>query len=409
MPRPKLIAGFVLAASLLAAACGGGGSSSDSSSPIPGGNSADAPKGDPIVVGLDEDSTSAGAAYSTVTGKAIRDVVGKINAEGGVLGRPLKLVVGNSESDPTKGSAVARDLIEQGAMAMFLTAGSSASIQMKPVLQETKTISIAPTASSAALIEQPNADFIYTMAPSAAAWVPTYCGAFKALGVSKVGVITESTPVIAGLNESLLGGISKCAEIVAEEKAAPDATDVTAQVTRVKNANPDVVLVSTSGGAYEILVQNTVAQVMKDLPRFTLYTLANQPSEWRTANAGALNKLLALASIDNSNPRTKEAQEFFASKRGDGFVLTAFEAQAYDSVYVLKKAIEAAGNTDAQAVNAAMQTLNGYQPHYGLPGLTLSFGAGKHNAPNGECALLIGEFNSSNKLGDPWSGYQPSC
>jgi branched-chain amino acid transport system substrate-binding protein len=406
MPRPKLIAGFLLAAALLAAACGSG----DDSSTDDTSGSGSMPAGEPIVVGLDEDSTSAGAAYSMVTAEAIRDVVDKVNDEGGVLGRPLQLVVGNSESDPTKGSAVARSLIDQGAVAIFTTAGSSATIQMKPVLQETQTIAIAPTASSAALIEQPNADFVYTMAPSAASWVPTYCGAFEELGVSRVGVITESTPVIDALNNDLLGGIAECAEIVAREGASPDATDVTAQVTRVRNADPDVILVSTSGGSYEILVQNTVAQVIPDLPRFTLYTLANQPDEWRTANTGALDGLLALASIDNQNPATQEAQAFFESIRGDDFIMNAFEAQAYDSVYVLKDAIEQAGGTDDPvAINTALQALSDYTPHYGLTGLRLSFGPDKHNAPDGECGILLAEFTASNELGDPWDGYQPSC
>jgi branched-chain amino acid transport system substrate-binding protein len=49
--------------------------------------------GTPIVIGMDEDSTGPGAAYSTIAGKTIRLAIQDINDKGGVLGHPLKLVV----------------------------------------------------------------------------------------------------------------------------------------------------------------------------------------------------------------------------------------------------------------------------------------------------------------------------
>lgn len=410
MIRSKTVAALLLATSMLLAACGESDDSS-SASPIKGGDSADAPKGDPIVIGLDEDSTSAGAAYSMVTAAAVRDTVDKINSEGGVLGRPLKIVVGNSESDPTKGSAVARNLIEQDAVALFLTAGSAASIQMKPLLQSEQVVAIAPTATSADLVKAPDAEYVFTLAPSAAAWAPTYCGAFEAAGIETVGVLLENSPSLATLNEALVtNGISECVEVVASESAAPDSTDVTAQVTKLKNAKPDAILSSTSGGSFEILIQNTLAQVTPDTPRFTVQALANQPAEWRTANAGALEGLVGLASVDITNPRTEEAIEFFRSVRGDDYQVTGFDLQAYDAVYLLKEAIEAAGTVDdGAALKDAMNATDDYQPHFGGEGFRLTFAEDKHNGATGDCGIVLAEFTADNELGKPWATFQPAC
>lgn len=408
MFRSKAFLACLLAGPLLLAACGG--SSDNDASPIPSSSGGSVPEGEPIIVGIDEDSTSAGAAYSVTTAKAVRDTVDKVNSEGGILGRPVKVVVGNSESDPTKGSAIARSLIDQGASALFLTAGSSASIQMKPVLQQEQVPGIAPTASNADLIKQPDADFLYTVAPSSASWPPIYCSAFEEMGVKTVGVLTENTSTLTSLNEFLVtNGIAECVEIVALEKVDTTATDVTAQATKIKNAKPDAVLVSTSGGSFEILAQNTLFQVMPDVPRFTVATLANQPHEWRAANAGALDGLLALASIDYTNPRTTEAIDFFKSVHGDDFVITGFDAQAYDAVYLFKEAVERAGSVDGAAVKAAMDQTVGYQPHFGLEPFTLSFTAEKHNGPDGACGYLLAEFTAKNELGDPADVFKASC
>jgi branched-chain amino acid transport system substrate-binding protein len=408
MFRKKSFATFMVVASLLLAACGG---DDDNASPIPGGGAGgDAPEGEPIVIGLDEDSTSAGAAYSMVTAQAVRDTVDKVNSEGGVLDRPLEVVVGNSESDPTKGSAVARSLTEQGAVAIFLTAGSAASIQMKPLLQSEEVVGIAPTATSADLVAQPDADYVYTLAPSAAAWAPTYCGAFEAAGVESVGVLVENSPSLEALNEALItNGISECVEVVAKESAAPDSTDVTAQITKLKNAEPDAILSSTSGGSFEVLIQNTLDQVASDIPKFTVQAIANQPEEWRTANAGALEGLVGLASVDLTNERTKEAIEFFKSIRGEDFEVTGFDLQAYDAVYLLVEAIEAAGTVDGAAIKDAMNAIDDYEPHFGAEGFRLTFDEEKHNAATGDCGIVLAEFTADNKLGEPWATFQPSC
>ena len=95
MFRKKSFAAFLVVASLLLAACGG--DDDNDASPIPGGGSGDAPEGEPIVIGLDEDSTSAGAAYSMVTAQAVRDTVDKVNSEGGVLG-PAVGVMGSLQA-----------------------------------------------------------------------------------------------------------------------------------------------------------------------------------------------------------------------------------------------------------------------------------------------------------------------
>ncbi|WCO67823.1 ABC transporter substrate-binding protein [Iamia majanohamensis] len=408
MNRSKNLVALLAIAILSLAACGSADDAT--SSPIPGGGG-DAPDGEPIIVGIDEDSTSAGAAYSQTTARALRDTIAKINEEGGILDRPVEVVTGNSESDPTKAPAVARSLIDQGAVAIFLTAGSAASIQMKPVLQDQQIISLAPTASNPDLIAQPDADYVYTVAPSSSTWPPIYCGAFETMGVERVAVLTENSSTISSLNEFIVDeGISECVDVVAVEAADTDATDVTAQATRVKDADPDAILVSSSGGSFEVLVQNTLEQVVPDVPRFTLATLANQPEEWRVANAGALEGLLALASIDITNERTQEAIDYFESVNGDDFVITGFDAQAYDAAYLLKEAIESAGTVDdPEAIQEAMNQIEDYEPHSGLSDFRISFGPDKHNGPDGICGYLLAGFTADNELGEPADVYEATC
>ncbi|GAA2643729.1 ABC transporter substrate-binding protein [Dactylosporangium fulvum] len=365
--------------------------------------------GAPIIIGLDEDSTGAGASYSTIAGKTIRLAVQDINDKGGVMGRPLQLVVENDESDPTKVPAVLQKLAGQGAKALLLQSGSAAVLQAKSTLTQLGLPAIAPTGVTATLVAPPDHELIYMLANTTNDWADVYCGAFKAANIAKIGVLTDDTTTIAGLNKALFAGMS-CVEFVATEKGAVNASDLSAQVARIKNAKPDAVLVTSVGGAFEVLAQNTLGNQMAGTKRFSLASIGNQPSSWKLAAPGALNGLIFMGSINNENPRTKELITLLQAKYGKDYDITAYDAQAWDAVHLLKQAIEKAGGPDdPKKLNAAIQSIQGYPATFGQANFTLSFSADKHLGADGPCGLSLVEFGSDNKPKGPWATYQPPC
>lgn len=191
----RLVASLAVVA-LAAAGCGGRGGSDE---PTDG-----TAKGEPIIIGMDEDSTGPGASYSTIAGKTIRLAIQDINDKGGVLGRPLRLVVENDESDPTKVPAVLQKLHSQGAKALFLQSGSAAVMQAKSTLTQLGLPAIAPTGVTATLVEPPDNELIYMLANTTTDWADVYCGAFRAANVTRLGILTDDTATIAALNKALL-------------------------------------------------------------------------------------------------------------------------------------------------------------------------------------------------------------
>lgn len=396
----RLAAGLAVLA-LAAAGCGGKNGGDE---PTDG-----TAKGEPIIIGMDEDSTGPGASYSTIAGKTIRLAVQDINDKGGVLGRPLRLVVENDESDPTKVPATLQKLQSQGAKILLLQSGSAAIMQAKSVLSQIGLPAIAPTGVTATLVDPPNNELIYMLANTTADWSKVYCGAFEAANVKRLGVLTDDTATIAALNKALLGEMD-CVEVVATEKGATNASDLSAQVARLKNAKPDAVLVTSVGGAFEVLAQNTLAAQMKDTLRFSLASIGNQPDSWKLANPGALEGLVFMGSLSTDNPRTRELIDFLKEKNGKDYEVTAYDAQAWDAVQLVKLAIEKAGGPDdPKKLNEAIQSIKGYQPTFGQPSFTISFSAEKHLGADGLCGLTLIEFGADNRPKGPWPTYQPPC
>lgn len=415
MLTTRRLVACTLTLGLLVAACGGddddAGDGSDGNTPEGSESSVSgsAPAGKPIIIGMDEDSTGPGASYSTIAGDTVRDAIDELNANGGVLGRPLELVVENDESDPTKAPSIIRKLIDRGSKILILQSAGAAVEQAKPVVQQAGIVSIAPTSISQSVAEPPDADYTYVLANPISDFVEVFCGAFEAGEIEKLAVLSDDTPTIDGVNQLLLPGLKDCVDVV-EEKAPVDAADLNAQVARLRDEDPDAVLVSSVGGNFEVLAQNTLFEQMNDTTRFSLASIGNQPDTWELANPGALEGLIYMASIDPTNPRTEALTELLDPLRGDDWTMTAYDAQAYDTVQLIKLAIENAGGVDdPQKLQEAMNSITDYKPHFGQESFTLSYSAKKHVGTDGLCGLSLVQFDAENRPGEPWSTYQPPC
>ena len=288
-----------------------------------------------------------------------------MNENGGILGRPVELVVENDESDPTKAPTVIRKLLDAGANALVLQSAGAAVMQAKPVVQEAGIIAIAPTSISQTVAQPPDADFTYVLANPLSDFVTVYCAGFEAAGIESLAVLSDNTPTIESVNGLLLPGLKECVDVVAEETAPVDTSDVNAQVARVKDSGPgrrarEQRRRQLRGAGPEHAVR---ADARHDA---VLARLDRQPAELVGAGEPeALEGLIFMASIDPTNPRTQELQEFLEPLHDDDWAMTAYDTQAYDTVQLIKMAIENAGSTDPAAVSTAMNAITEYQPHFG--------------------------------------------
>ena len=167
--------------------------------------------------------------------------------------------------------------------------------------------------------------------------------------------------------------------------------------------------VTSSGGPFEVLAFNTLAQIMPDSKRYSLASIANEPELWPLANPGAMEGLVGLGSLSDDNVQTQKLREILKEDRGDDFVATAFDAQAYDAVMIIKRALETSkGDTSPMAIVKAMESMSSYPASFGSPGYELSFSPTKHTAFSGECGIVMVQFDENNTP-HPWPVYQPSC
>ena len=362
--------------------------------------------GEPFLIGINADTTGPGAPYSIPAFETVKSTIELVNSQGGVLGRPLELIQGNDESDATKTPAVLAQLKDKGAIFLLSQQGVPTP---NTLIESTGLPFMTVTSVSSVNGMPPDNTYGFTIANPLEQWAPTFCESFKADDVKKVAILAEDSATIKYLNGVLLEGMADCVEIVAQETAPIDSSDLTAPITRIKDQNADAVWVTSSGGPFEVLAFNTLAQIMPDSKRYSLASIANEPELWPLANAGAMEGLVGLGSLSDDNVQTQKLREILKEDRGDDFVATAFDAQAYDAVMIIKRALETTeGDTSPMAIVKALESMSSYPASFGAPGYELSFSPTKHTAFSGECGIVMVQFDENNTP-HPWPVYQPSC
>jgi branched-chain amino acid transport system substrate-binding protein len=387
---------------LLLAACG----SNDDNSGGSGGNA-----GGEITFGMITDTSGGASAYTPYSEVGIQLAVDEINKNGGVGGKQIKLIKESDGSQATQTPTLARRLIDDGADVLIMNSGSASAIAVKPVCYQQKILCVAPTNLSAAIVDPPQQDNIWILGPTSAGIGEIYSAGMAKAGIKKLAVVSDDVPTIQSYVPALVGAITKSGiQQVANEKVATDSSDVSAQIARVKAANPDAVLVMSLGGQAEVLVQNGLHQQLPGVPRFSLASIGNQPTTWALADPGALDGLVVVGSIDQTNPRTAEFAKKLTAVGGKYSTMTAYQPQGYDAIYLVKAAVEKAGGTaDLQKINDAFAQITDYKPHYGREDFTLGYAKDKHVGSDGNCGIVLNQFDSSNKPTKIWDVYQGSC
>lgn len=213
-----------------------------------------------LVAALSGNSALSGEAIT----RGMTIAIDEVNARGGVMGgKKLVLVRRDDESNPSKGQLAARELIEKEKVAVvFGGIDTPVSVALVNVMQELKTPYMGVWAAGTNITQNgknPNYMFRVSVVDERVdSAMLKY--AQKAFGAKKPGAILVNNP----WGESNQKGLEKASNelkipLAAVEKYGASDVDITPQLTRLKNAGADaLVLVGNAAPA---------AQVMKSLDR----------------------------------------------------------------------------------------------------------------------------------------------
>ncbi|WAR46520.1 urea ABC transporter substrate-binding protein [Methylomonas rapida] len=304
-----------------------------------------------IRIGVIHSLTGNMAISETPLVDAVRLAVEEINAAGGLLGRPVEMVVADSRSSPEIAAEEAERLIqEQHVSALFACWTSACRIALKPVVEKHRHLLFYPVQYEG-LEESTN--IIYTGSAPNQQIVPGIYWALQHLG--KRLYLIGSDYVFPRVANLIITDLAKAsgAEILAERYQPLGNTDFSQEIQEIQRLRPDVVINTVNGDSNLHLFS-----AMRDagLSDQAIVSFSVAEGELNAQPEVHLNAHYAVwsyfQSVDSdSNRRFVQAyQQRYGSDRPTSDPVEA----AYTGVKLWAQAVKEVGCDDVEQVNFAI-------------------------------------------------------
>ena len=325
-----------------------------------------APSGEKIVIGAVVSATGPAAPLGEPERAVLEMMQTQINDAGGVLGRPVEIIIEDDKSNPTDAVTLTQKLLQQDKVIAIIGGTISAStLAMKPITAEAGIPQMAMAASNA-ITDEPPMEWIWrTPQKDALAAARALKYAAESLGVTKIAVLHDEN----AFGSSGAAEIEKSApdfglEIVATESYKTDDTDVTAQLTKIKGSNPEALIVWGTNPGPAVAAKN-MKQLGMTIPYVGSHGIANQAFIDLAGDAAEgvvfpAGKLLAIESITDPAQKAVVDQFVAAYEAATGKKPNTFAGHALDAVALLMNAINTAQSTDAAAIQSALNATTGF-------------------------------------------------
>lgn len=196
-----------------------------------------------VKVGVVAELSGAGAPAGTNWRDGIKVAVEEINAEGGILGKNVEITEYDTQTDPQVSRALVQKAIDEGAYAILGTIYSGSTMVNMLVAQQ-NSIPQFVGSEAPSIVEKGN-PFVFRTSSGAQKGVPALTAYFTdTLKAKKVGVAWVNNEFGKGGHDVFVAEMEKAGiDVIVDVPSEQAQTDYAADVSKLKEANPDAVFV----------------------------------------------------------------------------------------------------------------------------------------------------------------------
>lgn len=311
----------------------------------------------PLKIGFVRPESGSGASFGHSLEKGMTMGLDKVNAAGGILGCPIKIIAYDSQSIPSNAAVLARRLLFQDGVPLII--GSSPSPEVLAMMEVTENAGVplyVPSASSSKITDQGfkwvwRQSVIDVSAAKLLSEIMT-----KDLGWKRVGAIYENTDYGKPVVRDVLGPSLEThgAKLVAQEAFNPGDTDLSGQLLRIRDVGADG-LVYWGHEKEGAILAKANHELKVDLPMAGNTGLVYPGFlDLLSPEVQAATRLIAVNPFvwTDGTPEQREWVKTFKGRWGIDPDITSMDG--YDAVFFLKSALNTAGSLEPAAIAKAL-------------------------------------------------------
>ncbi len=317
---------------------------------------------------------SGPAAFIGTPTKLVAEMaVSEINKAGGINGQPIKLVMADTEGDPTKAVMAVKRLIEvEKVVALIGPTRTGTGMAIKPIVEKARIPIVMTVGGDPVIMEGGRfgtARYIFKAPQRSSTAVKKIYLYLQKEGLKRVAILTASD----GFGQDGRRWLKKLAPqygltIVAEESFNPSDTDMSGQLRRLMTQKPQVIICWTIGPAGSIVAKDVKRLGIK-VPLFQCHGLPG-PKYIELAGLAAegnlmpSTKLMAWNQLPEADPQKPVIAHFVHLYKDvyhldRKFPINTHSGYAWDAINLLVIAMKKAG-PHPQRIRDELEKINGY-------------------------------------------------
>ncbi len=324
---------------------------------------------EPVKVGVVYPLTGPIAAAGSYQKAGVEIGADRINSEGGIIGRPVKLFIEDGANDPSQSVSAAEKLVTRDKVDVMIAAwGSSPTLAVSASVTKKYGIPhVVDTASSGKVTKlegkRPN-PWLFRISPTSQMEAEGVEKMLPRLGFKKVAFLSVNNDWGRGAAQEFGIVVKRTGgTVVTQEIINADATDFLTQLTKIKNSDADSIIVTTDQAQISLILKQFKSLGMTQK---ILTTGGGIVPEGLIALAGpeaaeGVNIITFFAPwFPELTKIPKEAKWYVDEYLRRGNAAKGFGEcfRGYDALKAIKAAIEIAKTTDKEKVREAFHKVD---------------------------------------------------
>lgn len=298
--------------------------------------------------------------------KTLEMYVAEINANGGVNGQKLKLVVYDDAGNADNARTFATRLVEEDKIAAIVGGSTTGStLAMIPVFEDAKVpfISLA----GAIQIVEPVRKWVFKTPHTDKMACEKIFADLKSRNLTTIALISGTDAFGKSMRDQCVAVAPKVGiKIALEESYGPRDSDMTPQLTNIRNKAGVQAVVNPGFGQGPAIVTRNYRQLGITLPLYQSHGVASKQFIELAGPAAEGVRLPAAAlliadKLPNNDPQKAVVVNYARTyQEKSGQAVSTFGGHAYDGLMILVEAMKRAKSTDTAKVRDEIERTKGY-------------------------------------------------
>jgi branched-chain amino acid transport system substrate-binding protein len=282
-----------------------------------------------------------------------------INDEGGILGRPLELVLGDCEGTPAVGAAAVERIITQDKVSAIVGVWHSSVAVAQSLVADQYKVPMFVHYSFTDEVTEAHSDYVFRLGPFNSRIAEQMVQFMKERDYEHVALIVEDSAWGIGFGSALSKGLSEINMKATERIYPAESVDLTPILLEYKAMTPvpDCLLVCAAyQAAYILPTQATELGLLPDADLINGYDIPGWSPEWwpNTGEAGLNVMYPGFYSKDylTLSPSGEKFQKAFMDEHG--YYPPVYAFFLFDAMMLIKQAIEDTDSDDPVKIAEAL-------------------------------------------------------